>query len=401
MKRTQVVVVGAGPVGAVAAYRLALAGIDVVLLEAEAACPQDMRASTLHPPTLEMMSELGVLSTLEDQGLRAPVYHYRNRRTNEVLAFDLGELADLTPYPYRLQCEQFKVARLLTGLLDALPNGAMRFSQRVLDLQQTDDGVTVRVETPYEIVTYTADYVIAADGANSLARKLLGISFDGFTYPEKFLTLSTSWPIEESLRGLAYVNYVADPEEWCVLLRVPDFWRVLVPADKHEPDRALLSDEKKTRVFERLVGAEAAEDLRTDHRTIYRVHQRVATTYRGGRVLLAGDAAHLNNPLGGFGMNSGVHDVWNLTEKLIEILIDGAPADAALDLYDRQRRTIMHEFVQAQTIRNKAMLETSSADAQRANQRDMEAILADDERRRDFLATQAMLKSLERAKAIA
>ncbi len=116
---------------------------------------------------------------------------------------------------------------------------------------------------------------------------------------------------------------------------------------------------------------------------------------------MAGDAAHLNNPLGGFGMNSGVHDVWNLTEKLIDIIQNAAPADAALDRYDRQRRTIMHEFVQAQTMRNKAMLETSSADAQRANQREMEAILANDRRRRDFLATQAMLKSLERAKAIA
>jgi 3-(3-hydroxy-phenyl)propionate hydroxylase len=401
MKRTQVVVVGAGPVGAVAAYRLALAGIDVVLLEGEAACPQDMRASTLHPPTLEMMAQLGVLATLEAVGLRAPIYHYRNRRTDEVLAFDLGELADLTPYPYRLQCEQFKVARLLTGLLGEMPNAEMHFNQRVLDIHQIDHRVTLKVEGAYEILTYVADYVIAADGANSLARKLLGIAFDGFTYPEKFLTLSTSWPIEEAMSGLAYVNYVADPEEWCVLLRVPDFWRVLVPADKDEPDRALLSDEKKTRVFERLVGTEAAEALRTDHRTIYRVHQRVATTYRGGRVLLAGDAAHLNNPLGGFGMNAGVHDVWNLTEKLIRILKSGAPADAALDLYDRQRRTIMHEFVQAQTMRNKAMLETSSADAQRANQREMEAILADDARRRDFLATQAMLKSLKRAEAIA
>jgi 3-(3-hydroxy-phenyl)propionate hydroxylase len=126
----------------------------------------------------------------------------------------------------------------------------------------------------------------------------------------------------------------------------------------------------------------------------------VARTYRGGRVLLAGDAAHLNNPLGGFGMNSGVHDVWNLTEKLIAIFAEGADPDPLLDLYDRQRRTVMHEFVQAQTIRNKAMLETSSADAQMANQREMAAILGDDSRRRDYLMTQAMLKSVERAAAI-
>ena len=400
MERTQVVVVGGGPVGVIAAYRLVLAGIDVVLLEAEATCLEDMRASTLHPPTLSMLEELGVLETLEAEGLRAPVYHYRNRRTNEVLAFDLGELADVTPFPYRLQCEQFKITRLLTRLIAEHAHGEVRFSRRLIDLDQSSDGVVVRIEAPFNIEILKADYVIAADGASSLSRKLLGIPFDGFTYPEKFLTLSTSWPVEESIPGLALVNYVADPDEWCVLLRVPEFWRVLVPTTEDETDADLRSDAKKNDVFRRLVGDDA-KAIQTDHRTIYRVHQRVARTFRGGRVLLAGDAAHLNNPLGGFGMNSGVHDVWNLTEKLIGLYRSGDDADAQLDLYDRQRRTVITEFVQAQTIRNKKMLETSSATQQEANQREMEATLADDERRRDYLLTQAMLKSVERARLIA
>jgi 3-(3-hydroxy-phenyl)propionate hydroxylase len=402
MERTRVVVIGAGPVGVIAAYRLVRAGIDVVVLESEPRCPEDMRASTLHPPTLEMLSDLGVLETLEAEGLRAPVYHYRNRRTQEVLAFDLNELADLTPFPYRLQCEQFKITRLLTRLIAADPHGEVRFSRRLLGFDQDANGVTLSVEAPFAIEALKCDYVIAADGANSLARKLLGITFEGFTYPEKFLTLSTKMAIEEAIPGLAFVNYVADPEEWCVLLRVPEFWRVLVPAAEADRDEDLLSDAKKTDVFRGLLGAEAAGAVRTHHRTIYRVHQRVAQTYRGGRVLLAGDAAHLNNPLGGFGMNSGVHDAWNLTDKLICLLGGGGgDADALLDRYDRQRRTVMNEFVQAQTIRNKKLLESSSAEAQVTNQREMEAIIRDDERRRDYLMTQAMLKSRAREAAIA
>jgi 3-(3-hydroxy-phenyl)propionate hydroxylase len=394
-----VIVVGAGPVGVVAAYRLVLAGIQVTLLEANADIKEDMRASTLHPPSLEMLETLNVFETLDAQGLRAPVYHYRNRATGEVFSFDLTELGDMTKYPFRLQCEQFKISRLLVQLIEAHENGTVLFSRRLLTFAQDDEGVTARVEAPFEIETLRGDYIIAADGANSLIRKWLDIPFDGFTYPEKFLTLSTDWPIETVIPNLASVNYVADPDEWCVLLRVPGLWRVLVPAND-EQDRELLSDGRKTQIFSRLVGPENAEALLTAHRTIYRVHQRVARQFRAGRVLLAGDAAHLNNPLGGFGMNAGIHDVWNLTTKLIGIDQDGLDADAALDLYDRQRRTVMHEFIQVQTIRNKSALEAGTAAAQQNHQREMAAILADDSRRRDYLLNQAMFKSLERAASI-
>jgi 3-(3-hydroxy-phenyl)propionate hydroxylase len=393
-----VIVIGAGPVGVVAAYRMVLAGIQVTLLEAQPECKEDMRASTFHPPSLEMLAELNVFETLDAQGLRAPVYHYRNRATGEIFAFDLTELADMTRFPFRLQCEQFKLSRLLVQLIDAHPNGAVHFSRRLLSFEQDAQGVTARAESLFEIETYRADYLIAADGANSVVRKWLEIPFDGFTYPEKFLTLSTTWPIETVIPNLAAVNYVADPNEWCVMLRIPSMWRVLVPADD-EQDGELLSEAHKVKVFSRLVGTEQAVSLQTAHRTIYRVHQRVARRFRAGRVFLAGDAAHLNNPLGGFGMNAGIHDVWNLTGKLIDIDHGSADADAALDLYDRQRRTVMHEFIQAQTIRNKAALEAGSA-AQSDRQREMAEILADDARRRDYLLNQAMFKSLERAASI-
>ncbi|MBI2725378.1 MAG: FAD-dependent monooxygenase [Polaromonas sp.] len=398
MEHYQVIIAGAGPVGSVAAYRLAERGIKVLLLESEPGVKEDMRASTFHASTLEMMEELGVLDDLLAQGLKAPVYQYLNRQTGKALTLDLTEVADVLKHPYRLQCEQFKLARLLYKRLADHPNATVLYSHRVVHFSQDDKGVTVHAENPFEIAHFTGDYLIAADGASSLVRKWLGVKFEGFTYPEKFLTLSTEWPLEKHFDKLPYVSYVADPTEWCVLLRVPTLWRVLVPAAESQSDEYLLSDEKKNAIFQGLIGH--GEEVKTKHRTIYRVHQRVATTFRVNRVLLAGDAAHLNNPLGGLGMNSGIHDVWNLTDKLLQIFQQGGNADALLDLYDRQRRTIMNEFVQTQTIKNKKALETSAENRQSQAESEMARIVGDREARRNYMLEQSMHNSLKRAEAI-
>lgn len=398
MEHYQVIIAGAGPVGSVAAYRLAERGIKVLLLESEPGVKEDMRASTFHASTLEMMEELGVLDDLLAQGLKAPVYQYLNRQTGKALTLDLTEVADVLKHPYRLQCEQFKLARLLYKRLADHPNANVLYSHRVVHFSQDDKGVTVHAENPFEIAHFTGDYLIAADGASSLVRKWLGVKFEGFTYPEKFLTLSTEWPLEKHFDKLPYVSYVADPTEWCVLLRVPTLWRVLVPAAESQSDEYLLSDEKKNAIFQGLIGH--GEEVKTKHRTIYRVHQRVATTFRVNRVLLAGDAAHLNNPLGGLGMNSGIHDVWNLTDKLLQIFQQGGNADALLDLYDRQRRTIMNEFVQTQTIKNKKALETSAENRQSQAESEMARIVGDREARRNYMLEQSMHNSLKRAEAL-
>ena len=340
-----------------------------------------------------MLEEMGLLPELEAQGLRAPVYQYRNRMTGEVLRLDLTEIADLARHPYRLQCEQFKLTRLISGRLADHPCGRALFQRRLLYFQEDGGGVTVTVETPYEVETYRADYLIGADGANSLIRKLLGVCFSGFTYPEKFLTLSTKWPLEQSFPGLEKVAYMAGGDNWRVLLRVPEYWRVLAPAAETMSDDRLLSEEMKTAVFDDL-GVPGAQ-VTTHHRTLYRVHQRVAETFRRGRVILIGDAAHLNNPLGGFGMNAGVHDAWNLTGRLKDILQNGADPDAELDCYDRQRRGVMTAFVQAQTIRNKADLEAGDAEAQRRSQARLQETIDNPELRRDYMLNQAMIKSLE------
>lgn len=389
----RVVVAGAGPVGSFAAYLLAQAGYEVIVLEAAATCLEDMRASTFHPPTLEMMDEIGIASDLIERGLKAPVYQYRDRRSGEHYEFDFAELAGDTKYPFRLQCEQFKMAGLLAEKMEAHPLADIRFRNRVVSFSQDDEGVTVNVETPYAVETLRADYLIAADGANSIIRKWLGVEFEGFTYPEKFLTLSTTTPIQDYFENLSYVNYVADPEEWVVLLKVPSVWRVLVPS-KGMSDEELLSDENKVKVFDRLLGAGEGASVKTNHRTIYNVHQRVAEKFDHGRVLLVGDAAHLNNPLGGFGMNSGIHDAECLGNALIDIFKGRGDARRKLAAFDRERRAITHEFIQRQTIRNKKMMEANSADAQKAYAEELKAIQQDPQKRREFLLNQSMINNV-------
>jgi 3-(3-hydroxy-phenyl)propionate hydroxylase len=389
----EIVVAGAGPVGTVAALILARAGLRVLLLESAAACAADLRASTFHPPTLDIMKQLGLSEALHAQGLKAPVYRYHNRRTGAMIGFDLSEIADISEHPYRLQCEQWKLTSLATEKLLEQPGAELRFSRRVIGFTQDADGVSVNIEAPTGIETARCDYLLGCDGSNSIVRKWLNAEFDGFTYGEKFLCFSTDMPVEKHLDNICYVNYMADPKEWLVLLRAPSAWRVLVPAAESDPDAALLGDAKKDQVFAGLLGSDMP--VETLHRTIYRVHQRVARRYRFDRVILAGDAAHLNNPLGGMGMNSGIHDVWNLCPKLIEILRNGA-SDALIDLYERQRRTVMSEFIQSQTIRNKQAMEMASDETSSLAEAELAATARDSSLRREYLLRQSMYRSLER-----
>jgi 3-(3-hydroxy-phenyl)propionate hydroxylase len=397
IERCQVVIAGAGPVGTVMATLLAQAGIDTIVLEAGDDCAQDMRASTFHPPTLEMLDQIGITQLLLERGLKAPVYHWRDRKSGEFIEFDLSEVSDVTRYPFRIQCEQYHLSRALSDGLDKIGHASVRFGHKLLSFEQDEAGVSINAEGPFDIARFRADWLIGADGANSIVRKWLGVEFDGFTYPEKFLCLTTDTELETYLPNLAYVNYVSDPEEWLVLLRVPKLWRVLVPADHEQSDDELRSDETKNAVFDRLTGDGAA--VRTFHRTLYRVHQRVAKSFVEGRVILIGDSAHVNNPLGGFGLNSGVHDAFNLFEKL-QPAIGVGKVNGSLDLFDRQRRTVTHDFTQAQTIQNMELIQGGAAQGHARRRQEMLAIKQDDGRRRAYLLRQAMFESLQQAAAI-
>ena len=397
--KTQIVIAGAGPVGSVAAFYLANAGIDVILLETGSDCALDLRASTFHPPTLEMLDQFGITEKLIKKGLKAPVYQFRERETGEAIEFDLSEISDATRFPFRIQCEQYHLSRMLSDSVRNLPGTDVRFAHRVVGFNQDSDGVDVYAETPTEIVQIRCDYLVGADGSNSIIRKWLDTDFDGFTYPEKFLCFTTNEPLDKKLSNLCYVNYVSDPQEWMVLLKVPSLWRVLVPADNDQPDAELLADTKKNDVFERLIGG--GEKVQTAHRTIYRVHQRVAKRFMHDRVAIIGDAAHLNNPIGGFGMNSGIHDAYNLCDKFVRIYNDAADADQMLGIFERQRRKTTHDFIQTQTIRNMEYLSEGAGAQHRKRKEEMERLHNDPNQRREFLLRQSMIQCLEQERELA
>jgi 3-(3-hydroxy-phenyl)propionate hydroxylase len=368
-----------------------------VLLEAGQTCAEDLRASTFHPPTLEMLDQIGITPALLERGLKAPIYHWRDRQSGNSVEFDMSELSDITRYPYRIQCEQYHLSRALAEGLEATPNADVRFGTRLLSFEQDDAGVTVFAEGPTAVERFRCDWLIGADGANSLVRKWLGIEFDGFTYPEKFLCLTTRTELADRLSNLALVNYVSDPQEWLVLLRVPSLWRVLVPTDDSMQDAELLGDAVKNGIFDRLIGNGA--EIETQHRTLYRVHQRVAKSFTHERVILIGDAAHLNNPLGGFGMNSGVHDAFDLFGEIEPVIRSGAGTERVAR-FERRRRTVTHAFTQAQSIQNMEYIKVGNGEAHIQRRADLAAICADDGRRRSYLMRQSMFESLAQAAEI-
>jgi len=386
-----VIIAGAGPVGCTLALYLARNDIPVILLEAEAELPEDLRASTWHPPTLDMLDELEITEDLIATGLIVPNYQYRDRRTGEYADFDMSVLGDATKHHYRLQAEQFRLTRIVVPILEKMSHAEVRFEHKVENVTQTDEAVFVDVETPNGRETLRGSIVFGGDGANSAVRRKASIEFEGFTYPEKFLVASTPYPLQDHFPGLAWVNYVADPDEWCVLLRCNNLWRCLFPTTPGDTNEKLLSDEY---VQERLhFLADIDGDFEIGHRTLYNVHQRVATKYRIGRVLLGGDSAHVNNPLGGMGMNGGIHDAVNLAEKLV-MISNGEATDDILDLYDRQRRIICKRFVQAQTIANKKALEEKDPEAQRQAQDKYMKTAADPALAKEFLMRTSMIDSV-------
>jgi 3-(3-hydroxy-phenyl)propionate hydroxylase len=399
----RVLIVGAGPVGLCLALKLAQAGIKSTVFEQLSDAnflDQVPRAGTNHVATLEMYEDIGLYEKLEPRGLVAPLLHYWDRAKGERIAeFDHAVLKNDTKFPFALQCERIKIVEEALKLAKAHPLIDVRMANVFTGFRQDGDSVVAFVENAAgETEQVSGRYIVSCEGARSIIRKDLDVEFEGFTYPDRTLTLEIAYDF--SRHGYTHRNYISDPVEWSNLFHwigPPERWRIHFPTQP-EDDEALLTRPEAMQA--RLTGfLDIGRPFDIVGYNFYTVHQRVAQSFRKGRAILAGDSAHVNSPIGGMGLNSGVHDAFNLADKFVRIW-RGEDANALLDLYERQRRHIAVHSTQAQTIRNKKLLAERDPAVRKKNHDELRRQSEDPKLAREFLLRTSLIQSLREAAAI-
>ncbi|TMJ33163.1 MAG: FAD-binding monooxygenase [Alphaproteobacteria bacterium] len=400
----RVIIIGAGPVGLSLALVLAQQDIHVELIEALGEhnfLEQVPRAGTNHPATLELLDRIGLYAKIEPRGIIAPLFHYWDRREQKLIAeFDHRHIKDDTRFPYVLQCERIKIVEEALKLAKAHPNIALRLDTTFRSFSQDADGVTASMtDAAGELTNLRGAYLVSCEGARSVVRKELGIEFEGFTYPDRTLNIEVAYDFRQ--HGFTERNYISDPEEWSNLFHwkgPPDRWRIHFPTDSDEDEHALVRHDALQARLQAFLPTGKPFDIVGSN--LYVVHQRVAKKFRIGRAILAGDSAHVNSPIGAMGMNSGIHDAFNLAEKLVRILRGQADGDL-LDRYERQRRHVAISHTQAQTIRNKRLLTERDPAVRQRNHDELRRTAEDPKLAREFLLRSSLIESLREAEQIA
>jgi 3-(3-hydroxy-phenyl)propionate hydroxylase len=399
----RIIVIGAGPVGLCLSLALAQEGVQVTLIEAlgeDNFLEQIPRAGTNHPATLELLDRIGLYPRLESRGIIAPLFHYWDRREHKLIAeFDHVHLKDDTPFPYVLQCERIKIVEEALKLAKAHPGIDLHLATTFTSCTQDADGVIAWMANPAgEMESIRGAYLVSCEGARSNARAELGIEFEGFTYPDRTLSIEVAYDFRK--HGYTERNYISDPNEWSNLFHwkgPPDRWRVHFPTGTQEDEEMLTREEAlQARLQSFLPTGKPFEIVGSN---LYVVHQRVAKELRVGRVILAGDAAHVNSPIGAMGMNSGIHDAFNLADKLVAIR-HGKADEEVLDRYERQRRHVALAHTQAQTIRNRRLLEEKDPAVRRKNHEELRRTAQDPKLARAFLLRTSLIESLRKAEQI-
>jgi 2-polyprenyl-6-methoxyphenol hydroxylase-like FAD-dependent oxidoreductase len=355
-EKRNVILVGAGPVGFLAALGLARQGVEVTILDCEEQVVRSPRAAVYYHTTLSVLKKLGMIEDAQAIGFPSSAFKMHWPETGEAVESDMKDALDPgQEFDHNLHFGQHILAELVMKHLAQLPSAEVLWSHRVTALVQDAGGVTLTVETPDEIREMRASWVIGTDGARSTIRSLLGLEFEGFTWPDRFVATNIDYPFLDF--GYANANMIADPVNWAVVGRLgrENLWRLTYGEDAGLDEGTIL--ERLPARFDRIL-PDPDVPYRIDNFSPYRVHQRSATTYRMGRVLLAGDAAHACNPCGGLGLTGGVLDADALSDALGAV-IAGKADEGVLDFYARERRRVFLEVASPLSANFKRMLSES------------------------------------------
>ena len=333
-----VVVVGAGPVGLLTALGLAKAGASVTVIEAEPRINDSPRAAVYFPTTLKILDRLGILEDALEISYLSKSFCFHLLATREVARI-LDTFPPDSPYPYNAHFGQHLLAQLVLKHFSKLPGAEMRWNTRAVALAQDEKGAVLTVETSQGREEIRTRWVVGTDGARSTMRGLLDLPFEGHTWPERFVATNVRYPFESY--GFEPANMIADAVNWAVVARLgkEDLWRVTFGEDAELPESGIPG-----RIAERykILLPDLAVPYEVVQYSPYRVHERCAPTFRVGRALLAGDAAHACNPCGGLGLTSGIIDAAALIEVLSAVIAGRAP-ESVLDFYAKERRRVFLE----------------------------------------------------------
>lgn len=342
-----ILIAGAGPVGLVAAARLTAAGFPVVMFEKRDGINRASRASTFHPPTLEILDELGILPSLLPHGLRVNTLQFRDAHGVQA-SLDLGTLHRRTRFPFRFHLEQAVVSQHLLSTLEDREHFTLLLRAEVLDVESLKDRVRVTYMDPRsrEPTPFDGSVLLGADGATGRVRESLGIEMPGKDYASPALRIFFQRDLRHYVCDLAPVTYLFSGGRSCSLLQMAGGWRAILRLSEHTSDEVALARPFQLAELQGFlpVDASAFENTSAD---IYRSSHRVAVRNQQGRVFLIGDAAHLTNTRGGMNMNCGIHDADAISRSLTRSLRENQPERVLACAQERLR--VAHELLVPRT----------------------------------------------------
>ncbi|MET4538635.1 3-(3-hydroxy-phenyl)propionate hydroxylase [Arthrobacter bambusae] len=399
MNPETVLIAGAGPVGVLTALGLARAGIPVTVLERGEAVVTSPRAMVYHWSTLDGLERLGVFDAAVQRGFLKQGYTYKNFKSGDSVSFGLQALEGKVKHPYNLHLGQNDLVEIALEKLGEFNHAEVLWNTEVTGVSQSESGVAVTALRDGAPDLISGSWLIGADGAGSTVRKSSGLTFDGMTWPERFVATNIRFDFEAA--GWDQTTMLIDDRYGAIHSKITtaNLWRYTYCEDESLPVESVT--ERMPEYFEKVFPG--IEGIEVEGYSPYKMHQRAASSFRAGRVLLAGDAAHSTNPTGGLGLTSGLFDTYVLYEALAAVIKEQA-GDEVLDRYAAERRRVFVDIASPAATRNKQLVYHSSDPAQvEAEMMHLRGLLKDKEgliRRLMFpktLETPSLLNTTEEA----